>query len=216
MFENLTLNKRVQFDLLIKYGFNNDDFYYYETNLLDDFILKIIIDNDGIINIDVLDKADLEPYILYKVNNSAFSKIINSEIEKIIKDIIDKAYVTNVFNSPQAIRIINYVKENYDSEPEFLWKKFKGYAAIRRKDNLKWFMTIMKIPLKKLNVESDKMVEVINLKVKDENILELLKIKGIYPGWHMNKSYWYTIILDETFSDIELFKKIDKSFDANK
>ena len=55
-------------------------------------------------------------------------------------------------------------------------------------------------------------VEIINLKLKEEHILQLLQENGFYKAYHMNKKKWISIILDETLSDEDIFKYIDESY----
>ena len=50
-----------------------------------------------------------------------------------------------------------------------------------------------------------------NIKLLPEKITELLKRKGFYPAYHMNKKNWITIILDETLEDEEIMGYIRKS-----
>ncbi len=38
-----------------------------------------------------------------------------------------------------------------------------------------------------------------------------LKQEHIYPGWHMNKKYWITFILDESLPNNETMKLIEES-----
>ncbi|WP_420896713.1 MmcQ/YjbR family DNA-binding protein [Faecalitalea cylindroides] len=40
--------------------------------------------------------------------------------------------------------------------------------------------------------------------------------KKYYPGWHMNKKYWYTIILDGSISLKDIYKCIDESYQMTK
>ncbi|MBP3799889.1 MAG: MmcQ/YjbR family DNA-binding protein, partial [Bacilli bacterium] len=40
----------------------------------------------------------------------------------------------------------------------------------------------------------------------------LLKKKGYYEAYHMNKKSWITIILDDTVSDNDIKKLIDNSY----
>ena len=71
----------------------------------------------------------------------------------------------------------------------------------------------MRIGLKKLGIESDEPVWVVNLKADAEKIPELVNHKTIFPAWHMNKKYWITVILT-TITDFELLCKLtERSFD---
>ena len=77
----------------------------------------------------------------------------------------------------------------------------------------KWYGIIMVIPASKLGIDSDKLIEVVNVRFNKGEALEIARnVAGIYPGWHMNKQNWITIILDNTLSDEQLFGLIDQSF----
>jgi predicted DNA-binding protein (MmcQ/YjbR family) len=70
-----------------------------------------------------------------------------------------------------------------------------------------------------MNVDKSKIekgtgeIEIINVKVEANMLKELLKQKGFYEAYHMNKKYWLTIVLDDTVDDEIIFSLIDNSFD---
>ena len=39
------------------------------------------------------------------------------------------------------------------------------------------------------------------------------RYSGITPGWHMNKKYWITILLDGTVSEAKILDFLDMSYD---
>lgn len=45
-----------------------------------------------------------------------------------------------------------------------------------------------------------------------QKIPDLLKKKGFYPAYHMNKKNWVTIILDDTLSDTEIMQYVKTSY----
>ena len=53
----------------------------------------------------------------------------------------------------------------------------------------------------------------VNLKCETEKAVELReKFAGITPGFHMNKSYWNTVKLNEDVSDLLVYELIDHSY----
>lgn len=44
----------------------------------------------------------------------------------------------------------------------------------------------------------------------------ILSRKYHYPGWHMNKKRWYTIVLNGSISDENLKEKIRESYELAK
>ncbi|MFZ2323761.1 MAG: MmcQ/YjbR family DNA-binding protein [Ignavibacteriaceae bacterium] len=54
----------------------------------------------------------------------------------------------------------------------------------------------------------------INLKCNPEKAIELRELyENVKPGWHMNKKYWNTVILDGEIKWSELKDWIDHSYD---
>lgn len=76
-----------------------------------------------------------EKFILYYVpsSNGNFVGKIRSEYEKIINEVKEKCCFKNIFRSEYAELITNYIKEKYDYELEYLWKKFPNNAIARNK-----------------------------------------------------------------------------------
>ena len=62
----------------------------------------------------------------------------------------------------------------------------------------------------------DEIIEVINLRAPKDEVPELLKLKHIYPAYHMNKKSWITIVLDGSCTLEEIFARIDKSYELVK
>ena len=62
----------------------------------------------------------------------------------------------------------------------------------------KWFAIAMCIPEKKLGKCTDMKTNIVNFKCTTEIIESLIGIEaGIYPAYHMNKTHWLTVRLDE-------------------
>lgn len=109
-------------------------------------------------------------------------------------------------------KVIKYVRQTYGDELEFLWPKFPNNAIWRRKDSGKWYAALLSVSKKKLGIESDDIVEIIDLRMEPEMLSFLVDNKKYYPGYHMNKKHWCTIILDGSVSLEEIYARIDESF----
>ena len=54
----------------------------------------------------------------------------------------------------------------------------------------------------------------INVKCDPEIAMELReKYEAVYPGYHMNKKHWNSVVIDGTIPQIEILKMIDDSYD---
>lgn len=67
-----------------------------------------------------------EEYILVDVKSSIgeFVEKVKEEYETKINDVIDQCTIMEVFKTNQAKDIIKYIKDKYNDQLEFLWKKF--------------------------------------------------------------------------------------------
>ena len=108
--------------------------------------------------------------------------------------------------------IFQYVKEQYGTEPEYLWKKDPDSAVLRHK-NGKWYAAILWVEKSKLGLEEEGMVDVINVKCEPDMVGLLTQTYGFLPGYHMNKKYWITMLLDGTVSEAKILDFLDMSYD---
>jgi predicted DNA-binding protein (MmcQ/YjbR family) len=70
----------------------------------------------------------------------------------------------------------------------------------------------MLVPYSKFGRNNDSLVNVLNVKLKPEEIRQLIGIEGYELAYHMNKKYWLSILLDETRNDKEILSSIRKSY----
>ena len=211
IFNNFIIDK----DKLINYGFKlKKDKLIFEKKLSkDDF--KAIIEFDDKLSGKIFDLSANEEYINFRIENlSGFSSEIREEYTNLLIDIRNKCSKKEWQLFAQAKRISKYIEEKYKDLPEFLWEKFPNYAIYRKKENKKWYALFGAVNLLKIDKKSKSkdMVEIINIKVNKEETQNLIKQKGIFEAYHMNKKSWVTIILDDTLEDIEIKNLIDKSY----
>ena len=146
-----------------------------------------------------------------KVNIGEFVGKLKEEYENELQNIITKCTIPNIFKSEQSKEIIKYVKEKYNDDLEFLWKKFPKNAIWRNKTNNKWYGALLVISERKLEIESDKIVEIIDLRYPKDKIKQVIDCDKIFPGYHMNKESWITIRLNRDMSTKKIFELIDNS-----
>jgi len=119
-----------------------------------------------------------------------------------------------IFTSKQAQEIIDYVHQEYGDELEFLWQKFPKDAIWRNQTNRKWYALLMTIPRSKLpNQTSNEEVEIIDLRFHKNEALDFAAASDhVFPGYHMNKNNWITIILDGSMPTPEILNLLDQSY----
>lgn len=209
-------NKKVNFQKLLKFGFKKtDDGFCYSIYLLNkQFKLDIKITSTGKLHTKLFECETNDEYTLHLVQNATgtFVGKIKDEYDYVIKKIVDACFDNNIFKSEYAQRIIEYAQKKYNDEFEYLWEKFSNNAICRRKDNSKWYMLLLTVKKSKLGFESQEEIEIIDLRETPEEISLLVDNKKYFPGYHMNKKHWLTIILDGSVSMKEIEKRIDKSY----
>ena len=119
------------------------------------------------------------------------------------------------FNSPQAQEVIAYVCKEYGDELEFLWQKFPKNAIWRNKDNQKWYAALLVIPRNKLvGQTSEEEVEIIDIRFQKNEALEFAESNdNVFPGYHMNKNNWITIVLDGSMETEQILRLLDHSYE---
>ena len=215
MLENLFKNAKVDFKKLVKYGFvKENDHYSFSTDIIDNqFTLKIWLDKNGKISTKIFDKSTEDEYILHLLPDisGAFVGRVKKEYEDTLVDIREKCFEKHIFKNQQTQDVIKYIKDKYDDEFEFLWEKSPNNAISRRKDNKKWYIALLTIPGNKLNIDTESDIEIVDIRA-DENVSTLVDNKTIFPGYHMNKKHWITIVLDYSIPNEKLFNLIDESY----
>ncbi len=202
----------VDFKKLEKYGFKKiEEKYIYEKEFLNNNFKAIItINKEGNIFGKVIDLQDNDEYFLINMNiEGKFVNKVRDNYQEILIDIRNNCFNKNNFIFNQTNRICNYIVNKYHNYPEFLWDKTPGCGVFRNNKNNKWYAIIMNIDQSKLENKKGE-VEVIN--IKHDDVDNLLKKKGIYKAYHMNKKEWVSIILNNTLPDDEILSLIDVSY----
>lgn len=215
MLDDLFARKALNVEKAISFGFEKDEgSYKYKTDVLDGmFQLYVVISTDGSVDTKLIESESGEEYILYKTKAvGSFVGEVRNAVESFLAQVSADCYDNDIFKLPQSKELIRYVREQYGDELEFLWKKFPDNAVWRRKDTTKWYGAILTVEKRKLGIASSEITEIIDLRVQPEKMEDLLLRDNYYPGWHMNKKNWYTIILDGSVSTEEICRCIDESY----
>lgn len=108
--------------------------------------------------------------------------------------------------------IFEYVKKQYGTVPEYLWKE-SPESAVLRHSNGKWYAVIMQVEKSRLGLEGDTKVDIIDVKCDPDMVGLLTQTYGFLPGYHMNKKYWITMLLDGRVSEAKILDFLDLSYD---
>ena len=213
---NFIKDKKIDFKKLEEFGFElKDNSYYYHTSLLkNQFKMSVKINLDNSIFTEIIDTETNEPYILhlFEEKRNGYSEKVYKAYSEILEKIKNECFEDEIFKTNYTKEIINYINNKYGDKLEFLWEKYPKNAVIRRKSTNKWYAAILTLSKRKLNLNSDEIIEVINLHNSPEEIEKLIDNKKYFPAYHMNKKHWCTICLDGTVELKEIYRLIDISY----
>ncbi len=211
---NLLANKKPSFQRLQDFGFvKNDDGYLYSTQIVNDFELQILVDINSVLTVKVIDSSIDEEYTLLHSQDAvgAFVGEVRDAVEKVVYQIVNCCYDVSL-HSVQGEILINEISKIYGICPEYLWEDTPWCAIFRNKKNQRWFAVFQTVEKRKLGIDQDGKVEIINVKASPETITELVDGKSYFPGFHMNKKHWLTICLDGSVSLEAILSHANKSF----
>ena len=214
---NFIKDKKIDFKKLEEFGFELiDNSYCYHTSLLkNQFKMSVKISLDNSIFTEIIDTETNEPYVLHllEMKRSGYSEKVYKVYSQILEKIQKECFEDEIFKANYTKEIVAYIKNKYRDELEFLWEKSPKNAVVRRKSSKKWYAVILTVSKRKLNLDSDEIIEVINLHNRVEEIEKLIDNKKYFPAYHMNKKHWCTICLDGTVELKEIYKLIDISYE---
>ena len=213
-------NKTVNCEKLIRLGFEKvGDRYVYSTEIFDNqFKMTVKIDGSGNVETELFDLAAEEIYTLHLVTEASgeFVGRVRSEYEHVLQNIADNCFDSDIFRENCAHEIIEYAREKYGDELEFLWERYPDAAVLRRKDNKKWYALFMTIPRTKLGLDDGEPAEIIDVRFDVNELPKQVDGVRYFPGYHMNKKHWLTILLDGSVPIEELLNYLDKSYELAK
>ena len=214
--EKVFASYQVILDKLPEYGFSlRDNAYFYSTSFHnDEFLAEISVNLNGSLKGRVIEKTFNEEYapLRNEAYYGGFVGEIREEYKAILLSIREACFKHETFVSNQANRIAILIKEKYDEAPDFPFSssKIEHYGVFRLKDNAKWYGLIMNVDSLVFGKEEGH-VDIINLKVDEKEREAILKTKGIFPSYHMSKTKWISVLLNETLDDEFIMSLIDKS-----
>ena len=110
---------------------------------------------------------------------------------------------------------LEYCASALCTEPDYPFEDDFETAVLRHGDNRKWFALIMKVSMRKFGLDSDRTVDIVNLKLPVEMFGSFGAVDGVYPAYHMNKIHWISVLLPDAPEDVVRFL-VNVSFEATK
>lgn len=109
-------------------------------------------------------------------------------------------------------RLLAYIQKTYGALPDYPWARTPRYAVLRHANSRKWFAAIVDVAQDKLGMPGSRVVDAVNLKCGPQMAGALRGQPGVFPGWHMNKENWVTVLLDGPMPMDEIRALVDLSY----
>lgn len=90
--------------------------------------------------------------------------------------------------------LFDWCLQQYGTEPDYPWND--NNAVLRHLNSKKWYGVVLEVNGRKLGLEEDSIVDVLNAKCDPIMIGSLRLQDGFFPAYHMNKDTWLSILLD--------------------
>lgn len=204
---------------LLEIGFLKEkEHYTYKRKIRNNqFLLNITIDDNNIVDSSVIELSNNEEYMIYNVISSTGELVgkMREEYSHIIEKVKNTCCSKSIFKSEYANLIIEYIKQKYNDELEYLWEKFPNNAIWRNKNNNKWYGALLIVEKSKIGIVEEGTIEIIDLLLEPEKIEKIVDNKKYFAGYHMNKKHWITIKLDGSIGIDQIYNFIDNSYELS-
>ncbi len=209
-------NKKLVPEKLLLHGFHaENNAFVKETALMDgQFLLRCSVDCAGGVTTELIDTASEEEYVLHLVEEcgGAFVAEVRQAYRAELEKLSAFCFETDRFRENQTDVLTEYIVKKYGAQPEYLWEKTPNACVFRRGDNRKWFAAVLTVRRDRLGLSGNKEEEIVDFRVKPEELQALIDHERYFSGYHMNKKHWATVILNGSVPQDELFLRIDESY----
>ncbi len=115
-----------------------------------------------------------------------------------------------------ANELIAYAREQYGTEPEYLWESAPNTFVLRHRENPKWYAVVMDVRRDRLGLAGGETVYLMDVKCGPLLSGSYIGKPGVVPAYHMNKTHWLGVLLDGSAADETVTELLDLSYDRTK
>ena len=112
-------------------------------------------------------------------------------------------------------QFLEYCFNTYSTSPDYPFDEDFETTVLRHTDNRKWYAIVMRVSRRKFGLDSDEVIDVVNLKLPTEMFGSFGAADGVYPAYHMNKLHWISVLLPDAPDDVVQFL-VNVSLEATK
>ena len=110
---------------------------------------------------------------------------------------------------------LDYCLDTYGTAADYPFDEDFETAVFRHTGNRKWYAIIMRVSRRKFGLDSDEVIDVVNLKLPLEMFGSFGAADGVYPAYHMNKVHWISVLLPDAAQDLAEFL-VGASYEATR
>lgn len=207
----LTDQYQLRKDRLEAYGFKKkQELYQYQKQLSQKKLYVVFSILQEEIDVKVFDIDTNEEYLPFYVKHpvGSYATEVKEEVLLMLEDILAYCYESSQLKEA----LFAYGQTQYGVVPEYLFPKNPSYCTMKVKDSGKWFVMFMTVPWCYLGMDHEGSVDIINVKNTPEKIQQLLDQKTYFPAYHMNKTYWMSVVLDRHLALDQAKQLLDESY----
>ena len=108
--------------------------------------------------------------------------------------------------------LFDWCLQQYGTEPDYPWND--NNAVLRHLNSKKWYGVVLEVNGRKLGLDEDGIVDVLNVKCDPIMIGSLRLQDGFFSAYHMNKDSWITVALDGSVPDDKIKMLLNESYAA--
>jgi predicted DNA-binding protein (MmcQ/YjbR family) len=110
---------------------------------------------------------------------------------------------------------LDYCLDTYGTAADYPFDEDFETAVFHHAGNRKWYAIMMRVSRRKFGLDSDEVVDVVNLKLPLEMFGSFGAADGVYPAYHMNKLHWISVLLPDAADDLVEFL-VNASYEATR
>jgi len=112
--------------------------------------------------------------------------------------------------------IFSFARKAFGVAPEYPFAKYPNYAVLRHADNDRWFGLVMDVDRRRLGLDGEGIVDIIDIKCPPEKVDVLRGTGDFLPAYHMNKEHWLTVPLTGAVPLAEIQGLLRESFELTR
>jgi len=110
---------------------------------------------------------------------------------------------------------LEYCLNTYGTAADYPFEEDFETAVLRHSDTRKWYAIVMRVSRRTFGLDSDEVIDVVNLKLPLEMFGSFGSSDGVYPAYHMNKLHWISVLLPDAADDLIEFL-VSASYEATR